>query len=92
MAGANRYRNPDEDLPADFEAQRIPYYQALNLPLDPDRFIADLQAEMRDALQTLDAVLPNNAHVRHNEGSREGQSISSGAAWRLLARCHSGKT
>ena len=64
VAGANRYRNPDEDLPADFEAQRIPYYQALNLPLDPDRFIADLQAEMRDALQTLDAGLPNNAHVR----------------------------
>jgi len=64
VAGANRYRNPDEDLPADFEAQRIPYYQALNLPLDPDRFIADLQAEMRDALKTLDAGLPNNAHVR----------------------------
>jgi hypothetical protein len=48
VAGANRYRNPDEDLPADFEVQRASYYQALNLPLDPDRFIADLQAEMRD--------------------------------------------
>jgi hypothetical protein len=22
MVGANRYRNPDEDLPTDFEAQR----------------------------------------------------------------------
>ena len=55
---------PDEDLPADFEAQRTPYYQALNLPLEPDRFIADLQAEMRDALQTLDAGLPSNPHVR----------------------------
>ena len=55
VVGANRYRNPDEDLPADFEAQREPYYQALNLPLDADRFIADLQAEMRAALQ----------HVRH---------------------------
>lgn len=53
VAGANRYRNPDEDLPADFEAQRTPYYQALNLPLDPNRFIADLQAEMRDALKRL---------------------------------------
>ena len=64
VTGANRYRNPDEDLPADFEAQRTPYYQALNLPLEPDRFIADLQAEMRDALQTLDAGLPSNPHVR----------------------------
>ena len=64
VTGANRYRHPDEDLAADFEAQRTPYYQALNLPLEPDRFIADLQAEMRDALQTLDAGLPSNPHVR----------------------------
>jgi len=64
VAGANRYRNPDEDLPADFEARRTPYYQALNLPLDADRFIADLQTEMRDALQTLDAGMPDNPHVR----------------------------
>lgn len=64
VVGANRYRNPDQDLAADFEAQRLPYYQALNLPLDPDRFIADLQAEMRDALQTLDTGLPSNPHIR----------------------------
>jgi hypothetical protein len=60
VVGANRYRNPDDDVPADFEAQRTPYYQALNLPLEVDRFIADLQAEMRQALQTLDAGLPAN--------------------------------
>ena len=60
MVGANRYRNPDDDVPADFESQRTPYYQALNLPLEPDRFIADLQAEMREALHTLDAGLPAN--------------------------------
>ena len=64
VAGANRYRNPDEDLPADFETQRTPYYQALNLPLDADRFIADLQTEMRNALQTFDAGLPSNPQVR----------------------------
>jgi TnpA family transposase len=64
VAGANRYRNPDEDLPADFEAQRTPYYQALSLPLDADRFIADLQDEMRAALQTLDTGLPKNPSVR----------------------------
>lgn len=64
VVGANRYRNPDEDLPADFEAQRTPYYEALKLPLDADRFIADLQAEMRVALQVLDTGLPRNHHVR----------------------------
>jgi TnpA family transposase len=64
VAGANRYRNPDEDLPADFEAQREPYYQALNLPLDADRFIMDLKTEMRTALQTLNDALPSNPSVR----------------------------
>ena len=39
VVGANRYRNPDDDLPADFEAERTPYYAALNLPLEAERFI-----------------------------------------------------
>jgi hypothetical protein len=63
VVGADRYRNPDEDLPADFEAQRISYYQALKLPLEADRFIADLQDEMREALRTLDAGMPANRLV-----------------------------
>ena len=64
VVGANRYRNPDDDLPADFEAQRIPYYQALKLPLEADRFIADLQAEMREALRILDAGMSRNPGVK----------------------------
>jgi TnpA family transposase len=63
IVGANRYRNPDEDLPADFEARREPYYRALNLPLDASQFINDLQAEMREALRILNADLPNNLLV-----------------------------
>ncbi len=64
VVGADRYRNPDDDVPADFEARRAPYYQALNLPLEADRFIADIQTEMRQALHTLDAGLPTNGLVR----------------------------
>ncbi len=64
VVGANRYRNPDEDLPANFECQRSEYYQALNLPLDADRFISHLQEEMKEALGTLDRGLKKNAHVR----------------------------
>jgi TnpA family transposase len=64
VVGANRYRNPDDDVPADFEPQRPPYYQALNLPLEAERFIADIQAEMRQALHTLDAGLSTNTLVR----------------------------
>ena len=64
VVGANRYRNPDEDLPADFEANRDEYYKALNLPLDADRFITELQDEMREALGTLDGGLKKNPDVR----------------------------
>jgi hypothetical protein len=53
-----------EDLPADFEANRDDYYKALNLPLDPDRFITELQDEMREALGTLDGGLKKNPYVR----------------------------
>ena len=64
VVGANRYRNPDEDLPADFEAIRDECYRALDLPLDADRFIAQLQAEMHEALSALDAGLKKDPHVR----------------------------
>ncbi len=39
VVGADRYRNPDEDLPADFEAQRGTYYAALHLPREADVFV-----------------------------------------------------
>ena len=58
-------------MPADFESQRTPYYQALNLPLEADRFIAAIQAEMRQAMHVLDAGLPANALVRIGQ-KREG--------------------
>src|SRR5262249_46646116 len=32
VSGANRYRNPEDDLPQDFEQQRESYYTALRLP------------------------------------------------------------
>jgi len=64
VAGANRYRNPDEDLPADFDAQRAAHYEALSLPLDAGVFIDSLQEEMRAALAQLDHGLPCNPDVR----------------------------
>jgi len=63
VIGANRYRNPDEDLPADFEANRDEYYKALDLPLDADRFISQVQDEMREALDTLNRGLKKNPDV-----------------------------
>lgn len=43
LAGANRLRNPDDDLASDFDAQRATYYAALMKPHDADTFILDIQ-------------------------------------------------
>jgi len=63
VVGANRHRKPDEDLPADFERNRERYYQAPELPLDVEQFVIDLQAEMHEALRTLDAGSKKNPMV-----------------------------
>jgi Tn3 transposase DDE domain len=64
VVGANRYRNPDEDLPTDFEVQREQYYAALNLPQDVESFLDGVQREMNEALTLLDRSLPRNPHVK----------------------------
>ena len=64
VAGAKRYRNPDEDLPQDFEDRRETYYQDLQQPLEVDAFIAQLQHDMTQALEALNRELPNNPKVK----------------------------
>ena len=59
VVGADRYRNPDEDVPHDFEAQRGAYYTALKLPARAEEFIQQVQQEMREELAALDRSLPN---------------------------------
>ena len=46
MAGAGKLRNPDLDLPADFEANRAENYARLRKPLDPGRFTGELREEL----------------------------------------------
>lgn len=63
VVGADRYRNPEDDVPADFEAERETYYGALKLPRNASEFIAGLHQEMHTALSTLNADMPSNAAV-----------------------------
>jgi TnpA family transposase len=59
VVGADSWRNPDEDLPQDFEQRRAENYRELRKPLDPTVFIADLCQEMTDALTALDTAVPS---------------------------------
>lgn len=63
VVGANRYCNPDDDLPTDFESKRQIYYQALTLPEDVETFISSLQQQMEQGLEKLDKGMPRNKGV-----------------------------
>ena len=60
---AQRFGNPDQDLPTDFEQRRTENYALLELPLDVDAFIATEKKAMKDALEMLDNSLPTNPTV-----------------------------
>jgi hypothetical protein len=45
VQGADRWRNPDDDLPKDFEASLAQHYQHLGQPLDPTEFVERLRHE-----------------------------------------------
>jgi TnpA family transposase len=65
VVGANKYRNPDDDLPKDFEERRSEYYEALGQPEKAEAFISTLRQQMIDALTSFDQALPKlSAQVR----------------------------
>ena len=64
VVGADRYRNPDDDLPKDFEARRATYYQALNLTPDAQAFTRKIKFELERELRLLNAEIPYNDKVR----------------------------
>ncbi|SMO57809.1 Tn3 family transposase [Melghirimyces algeriensis] len=63
VVGADRYRNPEEDLPDDFEARRQEHYHTLQQPLDADAFIAQMKKAQHAALSQLNQGLPRNKKV-----------------------------
>jgi TnpA family transposase len=64
LPGADRYRNPDEDLPQDFIQKRKDYYAALKQPISPLEFIEKLQKELNDELKRFNQTLPRNKKVK----------------------------
>ena len=64
VEGADRWRNPEEDLPADFEAYRGVYYAKLAKPLAAAEFIEPLRAEMTAELEALQQALPDSSWLK----------------------------
>ncbi|WP_026808952.1 Tn3 family transposase [Arenibacter latericius] len=72
--GADRYRNPEEDLPQDFEEKRSEYYTSLNRPEDPRPFVDGLKSEMKKWLFKLNTSVSQDPDVRIS--STKGGRIS----------------
>lgn len=53
VLGAERYRNPEEDLPQDFEEHKEEHFKALKIPLDVELFISKIKEMMKDKLSLL---------------------------------------
>ena len=54
---SHRWRDPDQDLPADFDAQRINYYRAIGKPADPDEFISEVRHRLMVGLDRLNGFV-----------------------------------
>jgi len=64
IEGADRYRNPDDDLPVDFSEHRDAYYDDLGLSRDAKRFVAGVRADLEKEIYLLNVTLPDNEKVR----------------------------
>lgn len=75
IEGAYRFRNPDEDLPADWEKCRIEYYRNRGLPLEAAEFLDPLRDEMCSALDNFNRFFEKRGHdvsIYHPGGGEKG--------------------
>lgn len=57
VEGAGRWRDPEEDLPENFEDNRDVHYAALGKPLDATEFVDDLKRRHGAALEKLNTAM-----------------------------------
>jgi hypothetical protein len=83
VEGANRYRNPNDDLPTDFIQKRDVYYEALHQPIEAEQFIERVKEDMSKALHILDVAIPYQYQGQAPAEPQEGHlSIATGFSTR----------
>ena len=73
VEGAARWRNPEDDLPGDFESTRTVHYAAIRQPEDPQEFVAGLKRRMTDGLDRLSAALADGSAGGVKVTTRKGE-------------------
>lgn len=64
VARAGRYKNPEEDLPQDFEERKEAYYKMLGIPTDIKTYVQSVRSEMMNCLDKFNKSLANNSKVK----------------------------
>jgi len=73
IEGGLRWRNPEDDLPGDFDATRTVHYSAIRQPQDPAEFITGLKQRMTDGLDRLSAALADGSAGGVKVTTRKGE-------------------
>jgi len=63
VEGAFRYRNPDRDMPQDWQHSGVEYCQKSGIPADPREFIEPIRKEMVSGLEAADRYLSKKQEV-----------------------------
>jgi len=61
---SRRYRDPEDDLPQDFEEHKATYFKNMGIPMDAKTFTASLKAELTNHLKALDERISANSKVK----------------------------
>lgn len=67
-----RYRDPQKDLPLDFEENKDFYFNLLKLPKDADVFIKSLKERLESSLQEFNETILSNAKVKIKKRPKKG--------------------
>lgn len=76
VVGADRYRNPDDDVPKDFEARRAEYYQELAQPTNATDFVDKMKSDLAAALGRLNMAMPRQSLVRLRSAGEKRISVT----------------
>jgi len=74
--GADKYRNPDQDLLQDFNINRDFYYKDLGITQDIREFIDTIKENMCQALNSLNKSIPDNKKLRLLPNNKNHISLS----------------
>ncbi len=63
ITGSEKYGNPDNDIPQDFNENRPVYLEHLHLPNEPITFTSRLQKKMHESRESLNKNIPFNSDI-----------------------------